>query len=78
MEEGTCWYIVSRSGGGLVVKISRCIVRLAYAFMTTGVVNIIYSFYGAMPGRIRQGEVNDFTDVLYRYCSWKPGATKVA
>jgi hypothetical protein len=78
VEESSCWYIVSRSGGVLVVKNSRCIVPLAYASMTTGVVNIIYSFYGAMPGRIRHGEVNGFTDVLYRYCSWKPGATKVA
>jgi hypothetical protein len=45
VEEGTCWYIVSRSGGFLVVKNSRCIVRLAYASMTIGVVNIVDSCY---------------------------------
>jgi hypothetical protein len=39
VEESSCWDIVSRSGGGLVVKISRCVVRLAYASMTIGVVN---------------------------------------
>jgi hypothetical protein len=41
VEESSCWYIVSRSGGVLVVKNSRCIVPLAYASMTTGVVNIM-------------------------------------